>query len=74
MKNQTYFSKHWLDDDEFKQWLVAVSERTEAKCKSCNKGFNLSDVGKQALVSHAAGKQNMAVTAKVQMFFKHKVA
>ena len=31
-------------------------------------------MGKQALVSHAAEKKNMAVTVKVQMFFKLKVA
>ena len=31
-------------------------------------------MGKQALVSHAAGMKHMAVTAKVQLFFKPKVA
>ena len=30
-------------------------------------------MGKQALVSHAAGKKHMAVTTKLQMFFKPKV-
>ena len=56
MKDNTQFSKQWLDDDEFKQWLVAVSDRTKAKCKSFNKVFNLSIMGKQALVSPAAEK------------------
>ena len=37
MKGQKYFSKPWLDDDVFKQWLVAILNRTNAKCKSCNK-------------------------------------
>ena len=30
MKNQTYFSRQRLDGDEFKQWLVAVSNRNKA--------------------------------------------
>ena len=30
-------------------------------------------MSKQALVSHAAGKRHMAVTAKIQMFFNSKV-
>ena len=46
--------------------LFVVSDRTKAKCKSCNKVFNLSNMGKQALVSHAEGKKHIAVTAKVQ--------
>ena len=71
MKDQTYFSRQRLDDDEFKQWLVAVSDRTKASRATV---FNLSNMGKQALVSHAAEKKNMAVTVKVQMFFKLKVA
>ena len=65
MNIQTYFSKQWLDDHEFKKWLVAVSDRTKAKCKSCKKVFNLSNMVKQTLVSHAAGKKHMIVTAKV---------
>ena len=73
MKDQIYFSKQSLDYDQFKQSLVAVSDKAKAKCKSCNKVFNLSNMGKQALVSHAAGKKHMAVTTKVQMFFKPKV-
>ena len=36
--------------------------------------FNLSSMGKQALVSHATGKKHIAVMGKVQMFFKPKVA
>ena len=70
MKDQMYFSKQSLDYDQFKQWLVAVSDKAKAKCKSCNKVFNLSNMGKQALVSHAAGKEHTVVTTKVQMFFE----
>ena len=58
---------------QFKQWLVAVSDKAKAKCKSCNKVFNLSNMGKQALVSHAAGKKHMAVTTKIQMFLNPKL-
>ena len=41
--------------------------------KVMQKVVNLSNMSGKALVSHAAGKKHMAVTAKVQMFFKPKV-
>ena len=39
-----------------------------------NNGCLLFQIAKQALVSPAAGKNLMAVTVKVQMFFKPQVA
>ena len=56
MATQTYFSKQWLDDPEFQQWLSPATEKTQDRCKLCNKVFNLSNMGRQALVSHALGK------------------
>ena len=29
MATQTYFSKQWLDDPEFQQWLSPATEKTQ---------------------------------------------
>ena len=52
----TYFSKYWLIDPSFKDWIVKAPETTEARCKLCNKNFKLSNMGRHDLVSHANGK------------------
>ena len=71
---QTYFSKAWLDEEDFKKWLSPVADNTQARCKQCNKTFNLSNMGRQALVSHAAGKKHITLTHRSQTFFQRKTA
>ena len=66
----TYFSKDWLEDPDFKNWLVSCTHNTQARCKLCQKAFNISNMGRQALVSHASGKKHKLHDSKVQMFFK----
>ena len=55
-QDQRYFSSDWLEDPEFKDWIVKVSDITQARCKTCMKTFSLSNMGRQALVSHASGQ------------------
>ena len=57
MKDQTYLSKNWLEDPDFKNRLVSCTNNTQARCKLCQKTFSLSNMGRQALVSHASGKK-----------------
>ena len=57
MKDQTYFFKDWLEDPDFKNWLVICTNITQARCKLCQKKFSLSNMGGQAQVSHAKGKK-----------------
>ena len=56
-KDQTYFSKVQLQDEDFKKCLSRASENTQAYLQF-NKTLNFSNTGRQALVSHAAGKKH----------------
>ena len=69
---QTYFSKSWLEDESFKSWLSAAAEDTKARCRQCNKTCNLSNMGRQALVSHATGKKHITLTNRAQSFFQKR--
>ena len=69
-KDQTYFSSDWLADPEFNQWLVSVSNNTQARCKLCRTTFNLSNMGRQALTSHASGQKHSKVVKSVSCFFQ----
>lgn len=70
IKEQTYFSKDWLADPIFKDWIVKAPDKTEARCRLCSKNFKLSNMGRQALVSHANGKTHKIHFDRKQMFFK----
>ena len=74
MKDLRYFSKDWLVDPAFKDWVVNVPETTEARCRICCKTFKLSNMGRQALVSHASGKCHKTHFDRKQIFFKPKPA
>ena len=67
-KDQTYFSKVWLQDEDFKKCLCRASENTQARLQF-NKMLNFSNTGRQALVSHAAGKKHKTLTNGSQTFF-----
>ena len=58
MKDQTYFSKDWLTDPDFKNWLADTNDNTAARYKVCHKTFKLSNMGRQALISHASVKSD----------------
>ena len=69
MKDQRDFFKNWLEDADFKNWFVSCTNNTQAKCKLCQKTFNLSNMEKQALVSHASDRKHKLHDSRVQMFF-----
>lgn len=60
---QCLFNKAWLDpkiSPEFYEWLNDVADdQGSAYCKVCCKSFKLSNMGKQALVSHAKGPKHV---------------
>ena len=72
MKDQTYFSKDWLTDPDFKNWLADINDNTAARCKVCHKTFKLSNMGRQALISHASGKSHKKPFDIKQFFFQPK--
>ena len=69
-KDKTFFQDSWLEGEEFKDWLVKASDTSQARCKPCHKTFALSNMGVQALKSHAAGKKHKDISQKVSCFFK----
>ena len=53
---KTYFQEDWLQHPDYKDWLAPdTHENTKAHCKGCCKSFELSNMGIQAVKSHAAG-------------------
>ena len=55
----TYFSKDSVKDPHFEDWIASVSKNTEARCRIRCKYFKLSNMGKQVLVCHANGMENI---------------
>ena len=72
-KDQTFFSHNWLSDPEFKMWLVEVpGDNRFSRCKHCKKSFNLSNTGRQALVSHGTGQKHQNIVKSISVFTKEK--
>ncbi|XP_066910897.1 uncharacterized protein [Clytia hemisphaerica] len=71
-QEKTYFQDNWSEIDESKDWIARSSVNTQARCKRCHKTFALSNMGVQALRSHASGKKHKEITQKVSSFFKTK--
>ena len=61
-KSQKYFVDGWLDDIQFKDWMVKDKENTIAGCSVCHKVIELLSSGKLALTDNAL--------SNVQNFFK----
>ena len=56
-------SEQYLISNGFKTplfaWVAQVKESTKARCKICSVTFELGNMGKQALISHAKGKKHI---------------
>ena len=39
MNDQTYLSKDWLTDPDFKNWLTDTNDNTAACCKVCHLNY-----------------------------------
>ena len=60
MFRPTNFNSAWLQEEQFKPWLAAVEkDNHKAKCTVCGLTFELSNMGKQALISHSKGKKHI---------------
>ena len=40
----TYFSKDWLKDPDFEDWIASASNNAEARCRICCKNFKLCNM------------------------------
>ena len=73
MNNEnSYFQEHLLSDERFKDWLVPAQTKREVGCKRFKKSFALSNMGIQALKSHAESKKYKQLCAAVAVFLKTK--
>ena len=60
MSRQTSFNSAWLQEELFKPWLGTVEkDNHKARCIVCGLTFELSNMGKQALISHSKGKKHV---------------
>ena len=73
-KDSSCFQGCWLVDDRFKDWISETQSRSEARCKLCRKKITLSNMGVQALKSHADGKKYEEHCMKVSVFLRKKKA
>ena len=56
---QTKFNKDWIKDPAFSSWVgVDPNSETKARCMLCGYNFELGNMGKKSLVSHANGKKH----------------
>ena len=70
-KDHSTFLDDWLKDPEFSRWVAKVpNDSLSARCKFCKKSFTLSNMGRQALVSHASGKKHLKNVHSISTFFK----
>ena len=46
-KKKTYLQKSWLDQEQYKDWLVEAPEDTNAKCKLCKKSVQTIEHGRR---------------------------
>ena len=70
MSKGTKFNSEWLKDPEFSSWVgVDPILNTKVRCILCGVRFELGNMGRQALISHAKGKKHQLkvnITSKVK--------
>ena len=74
MSKKTTFNQKWLEEDAFKLWLAPTKNVSIARCKLCKKDIELSNMGRQALLSHCSGKKHKDADVKVKSIFSAKEA
>ena len=60
---KTLFNEDWLKDSQFSSWIARSIHKDKARCKLCATHFQLGNMGKQALLSHARGKKHQKIIA-----------
>ena len=71
-KNQKYIVDSWLDDPQFKDWLVKDKQNTRAWCCVCHKVIELSSGGKSALTDHGKGQKQKCFVKITEIFYAKK--
>lgn len=65
----TKFKSEWLVPDpkrDWSEWLQAVpDDKYSFYCKLCKEKRSLSNMGKQAVISHASGKKHLKIIAEI---------
>ena len=56
---RTSFNSNWLHDPRFSAWIASAKSKTKARCNTCAVSFELGNMGRQALLSHARGKKHI---------------
>ena len=70
MSKRTAFNPAWLKEELFSSWIARVeTDKHKAGCTVCGINLELSNMGKQALISHSKGKKHVD---KVKLLAKVK--
>ena len=60
MSRWTTLNPAWLQEDLFNPWLASMeTDKHKARCTVCGINLGLSNMGKQALISHSKGKKHI---------------
>ena len=59
-----------MEENAFKSWLSKAADKKQARCRICKKDFELSNMDKKTLLSHAAGKKHSERDMKIKIFSK----
>lgn len=68
---KTLFNDTWLSEAQFSSWIAKSKHNNKARCKICGVSFELGNMGRQALLSHAQAKKHQS---KVALKFGSKKA
>ena len=55
------FSQAWLNNGQYQSWIARTSDgsKSRARCRLCQKDFDVSNMGEAALKSHMSGKKHV---------------
>ena len=70
---QTYLNDYWFEEDAFKSWLSKATDKKQARCRLCRKDFELSNMVKKALLSHASCKIHSERYTKMKIFLNLQI-
>lgn len=70
MSKYCYFKESWLSVKEWAEWIRKGKDCTHAFCKLCHHEISLGNMGKGAVVKHAAGKKHQE---KVRMLHSSSI-
>ena len=66
------FFMGWIQKEEYKNWIAADRmSKSKARCRICNKSFDVASMGEAALQSHMKGKKHthlMGLKPKENLF------